>query len=620
MGPGRARAAVVLLAALALASLSTSARASRYIPMEQQTNAGGALAFAIETNLGAAQSFVPTASFTLTRIAAFVQDSGKSDALTILIVPDAGGRPDVATVLATASNDTSPAFAWSNFTLTPSVSVTGGTRYWIVADEAGGAGEGYLWRYENLDAYSRGNASTASGATWTTQPGDMAFVVYGWTPAAVAVTAVADRQTVAGGEPLSFTIQLTNTGTEDATSVWVNATLDARLRPVTAGPGPVSISGGVVTFRPSSVPLGTTILRINATAVGILQENASIVTPVTAEFFDGVGRQGLATAALVQTRAPMVTATMALTKTEADRGDLVTFEVTLRNRGTATAHDVWLNETLHPALTYLNDTAVSPPTRDGEHQSWHFLDVAPGSRRFNITTQVDPLATGDTVVANFLSVGFTDPAGDGLLPGKSNTAVFPVIGAGGDLGGAGSNPWLWGSFAISASVVGGTYLGIARRRLRTEEIFLVHQSGVLLVHMSKSMKADLDSDILSGMFTAIMNFVRDAFHYNAQQELTGLDLGQHHVHVRKGAYTYLALVHTGKRTRWLQQTATRAIVDIESEYGAMLSDWNGDTRTLVGVREILKGYFLSPTGPSRSMQRLRALLFRGGTFKPMRPL
>src|SRR2546427_12497134 len=98
MGPGRARAAVVLLAALALASLSTSARASRYIPMEQQTNAGGALAFAIETNLGAAQSFVPTASFTLTRIAAFVQGSVKSDALTILIVPAAGGGTELTSV------------------------------------------------------------------------------------------------------------------------------------------------------------------------------------------------------------------------------------------------------------------------------------------------------------------------------------------------------------------------------------------------------------------------------------------------------------------------------------------------------------------------------------------
>src|SRR6266508_3435654 len=78
-GP-RARAMLVLLAALALASLSSSVRASRFIPMESQSDTSGLLGYVIETNSGAAQSFVPTANFTATRVAAFVQDTGKSDA------------------------------------------------------------------------------------------------------------------------------------------------------------------------------------------------------------------------------------------------------------------------------------------------------------------------------------------------------------------------------------------------------------------------------------------------------------------------------------------------------------------------------------------------------------
>src|SRR6266571_2639842 len=618
MWPGRARAVFVLFAALALASLSNRVGASRYIPMEQQTDATGTLDFPVQTNVRAAQSFVPTANFTATRIAAFLQDVGRSDDLTLTLVPDAGGQPATMTILGSGTNNTNSAFEWANFTLTPSVAVTAGTTYWIVADDNAGSGEGYAWRYEATDAYPRGNASTATGATWTAQPGDFAFVVYGWIPAAVGLTVTADRTTVVGGEGVRYTIRVTNGGTEDATAVWVNATLDSRLRFASAGPGPVVFAGSVVTFNPSAIPTGTTLLFLNATASGIVQDNASLIVPVTVEFWDGAARDALATASIVRTRAPDVVARVALAESYADPGAVLAFDVTLTNRGNATAGHVWLNETLHRTLTYLNDTAPAPPTFDNAQQSWHFLDVVPGTQRFRVTVQLDPLATGDTIVTNFLSVDFTDPTGEGLVRGKSNTVWFRVIGP--SAGTGGSNPWLWGSFAISATIVGGTYLAYARRRLRTEEIFLIHHSGVLLVHMSKNLKADHDSDILSGMFTAIMNFVRDAFNYDSDKELTGLDLGEHRVHVRKGAYTFLALVYTGKRAKWLEKTASNAIIALESEHGEMLRDWNGDTRRLVGVREILKGYFLSPTGPSRSMGWLRGARFRGGTFKPMRPL
>ena len=209
---------------------------------------------------------------------------------------------------------------------------------------------------------------------------------------------------------------------------------------------------------------------------------------------------------------------------------------------------------------------------------------------------------------------YTDGVGIGGARGRSNTITLVISGGG-------ASPWLWGSFAISATLVGSTYVLYARRRLRTEEIFLIHQSGVLLVHMSKTLKADHDSDILSGMFTAIMSFVRDAFHYEGRQELHGMDLGEYRVHVRKGAFTYLAIVHTGKPNAWISRTAARAVQDVESQHGEMLRDWDGAVQSLGGVRDILRGYFLSPTGPSPSRGWIRAMIARlDQSFKPMRPL
>ncbi len=615
MRPGRARAGAILLAALALASLSV--RGSPYHEFDRQQGTSGALAFAVETNLRAAQSFVPTADFTATRVGLYVNDTGRDDALSVSLVPDAGGRPSASLVLGSGTNNSGPAFEWANFTLAPGVALRAGTRYWILADDNGGTGEGYLWRYEAADAYARGNASTATGGAWTTRAGDFAFTVYGWSAANVTATVTAGQPSVAGGDSVSFSIRFSNSGTELGTDAWVNATLDPRLQFVSAGPGPVALSGDVVTFQPPTIANGTT-LYVNATAAGVLQDNGTLVLPVTAEFFDGAARASLATSAALATRAPAVAAQLdvtTVTTSAVDPGAIVTFEVSLRNRGQAVAGHVWVNESLHRVLTYLSDTSPAPPTVDAEHQSWHFSDLGPGSLRFNVTVQVDPTAVGDTVVATFLSVEFTDPVGSGLLRGRSNTILFRVIGE------ASANPWLWGSFAISATIVGGTYVGFVRRRLRTEEIFLIHHSGVLLVHMSKTMKADHDSDILSGMFTAIMNFVRDAFHYEGRQELHGMDLGEYRVHVRKGGITYLALVHTGKPTRWIAKLAAASVQEIESQYGELLREWDGDTRALGGVRELLKGYFLSPTGPSRSMRWARSLLARAdATFKPMRPL
>ncbi|MEK6851525.1 MAG: hypothetical protein AABY30_03190, partial [Candidatus Thermoplasmatota archaeon] len=79
--------------------------------------------------------------------------------------------------------------------------------------------------------------------------------------------------------------------------------------------------------------------------------------------------------------------------------------------------------------------------------------------------------------------------------------------------------------------------------------------------------------------------------------------------------------HSGKPMRWVARMAVEAVKDIEAEFGDMLRNWDGDVSALAGIRDILRGHFLSPTGPSRSWRRFRATLARlDQTFKPMRPL
>ena len=619
MRAGRARAGIVLLAALALASLFVSSgAASSYHEMAAQRDTSSPLEQLTGGNARIGQSFRPAANYTLTRASLYVSDRGNDDTLAVRVHPDMGGVPDETSILGGATNNSASAYGWADFDFVPALPVVRGIPYWVVAESTNGIGNGYAWRYDGTDRYAAGNAATASGPSWTPLSGDLAFAAFGWTAADLTFLVTPERAAVAAGETLGYRIDLANAGTEDATDVWVNATLDGRLRFAGAGgAGTVSVAGNAVSFRLAAIPTGNATGFLNATAGPLLNDGGFLALPATVEYTDSVSRQAAATTALVEIRAPRVVAALSPSSAGVPAGALVTFRVSVSNEGREPAAHVWLNETPHASLTYLSDTAPVAPEQVAGRQSWHFLDVAPGTESFNVTLQVDPRVSDSTVMANFLSVEHTDRNGEGLVRAKSNTIWFTVVG-----GAAGPGPWLWGSFAISASVVGGGYLFLVRRRLRTEEIFLIHHSGVLLVHMSKSMKSDHDTDILSGMFTAIMNFVRDAFHYgSARQELHGLDLGQFRVHVRKGGITYLAIVHSGKPTRWVAHRALDAVRDVESEYGKMLQNWDGDVSALAGIRDILRGHFLSPTGPSRSWRRFRATIARlDQTFKPMRPL
>ncbi len=437
-------------------------------------------------------------------------------------------------------------------------------------------------------------------------------------PSAVLLSVVSDPKSVASGELVTFAATLTNAGAQPATDAWVNATLDKRLRFENhTGAGTATADGSDLSVYIPAAPPGNTSFAVSARAGTILDDRGAIEVTFVAAFTEGGERHEVSGDARVAMRAPEVVADLEFTDATASPGQVISFSVTVTNRGSEPAAHVWLNQSLHPALTYLADNAPVPPWVDGAHQSWHFVDLESGSVRFAVTVQVDPRAAETTVVTNFVAVDFTDALGQGQVRDRSPSIWFRVeLPPPAD----GTNALVWAPFAMSATIVGGTYLGLARRRLRIEEIFLIHKSGVLLVHMSKSLKADLDTDILTGMFTAIMSFVRDAFHYDEQQELQGLDLGQHCVLVRRGTITYLALVHTGKPTRWMSKTAARAVHEIEQLWGAMLLDWDGDTKDLVGVRDLLKGYFLSPTGPSRPGRWMRAFARVGQTFKPVRPL
>lgn len=121
------------------------------------------------------------------------------------------------------------------------------------------------------------------------------------------------------------------------------------------------------------------------------------------------------------------------------------------------------------------------------------------------------------------------------------------------------------------------------------QAFLIqHESGLLLAHFAHE-GVGTDSDLVSGMLTAIRDFVQDSFS-SAQGEHEQLDeivYGNQHIVIRGGAYAYVALVFEGIEPAGLRSQLYRFVTELHARYGTELSGYNGEQDVAVVFRPML---------------------------------
>ncbi|TLZ49538.1 MAG: DUF835 domain-containing protein [Methanobacteriota archaeon] len=78
-----------------------------------------------------------------------------------------------------------------------------------------------------------------------------------------------------------------------------------------------------------------------------------------------------------------------------------------------------------------------------------------------------------------------------------------------------------------------------------EDVFLIHESGILISHSARRLKPETDRDTMAGMLTAIMNFARVSF-TEGKGELRRLGLGEKTVTLERGRHLILAVVFAGE--------------------------------------------------------------------------
>ncbi|MDR1777328.1 MAG: OmpA family protein [Desulfovibrio sp.] len=120
---------------------------------------------------------------------------------------------------------------------------------------------------------------------------------------------------------------------------------------------------------------------------------------------------------------------------------------------------------------------------------------------------------------------------------------------------------------------------------RVEQIFFIHsQTGIPLVHLAFDEEQGKDADMVSSMFTAIQDFVRDCFAGgDSEGELESLQLGDHTIVVEKGAQAYLACVVRGTPPASFREQLRTTLDSLLLEYAEPLSGFSGDTEPFAGA-------------------------------------
>jgi OOP family OmpA-OmpF porin len=147
---------------------------------------------------------------------------------------------------------------------------------------------------------------------------------------------------------------------------------------------------------------------------------------------------------------------------------------------------------------------------------------------------------------------------------------------------------------------------------RVEQAFLIHrETGLLLGHCLADRVVAQDPDMVSGMLTAIRDFIGDSFQVSAADGVDAIRLGDLTILVRLGPRAILAAVVRGNAPNSLGVHLSETLESIHLSHAAALATFTGDMRGFADIDRSLQGSLRSQTrAPARS-RPWRAYLVMG---------
>jgi hypothetical protein len=124
---------------------------------------------------------------------------------------------------------------------------------------------------------------------------------------------------------------------------------------------------------------------------------------------------------------------------------------------------------------------------------------------------------------------------------------------------------------------------------RVEQVFLIHkETGLLLQHVIAESVSGQDGEMISGMLTAIQDFMRDSFGGAEGESLDTVEYGDRTLWIEQGPQATLAGVVWGNAPRELKVVFQEALESIHFEMREALGAFQGDASPFTAIRHHLE--------------------------------
>lgn len=200
-----------------------------------------------------------------------------------------------------------------------------------------------------------------------------------------------------------------------------------------------------------------------------------------------------------------------------------------------------------------------------------FLGSSEESRTFDITIRVTD------------SSGLSD----------SDTLTITVVRAP-PVHAARDNPWLYvGMIAMAGAAIGMLWFAVSRRKkpFVVQDMMLIHNDGFLITRLAHHAEGEIDQDVMSGMLTAVLNFVEDSMGSSADS-LKTFGFKEYQVLVSRGQKVFAAVVFKGDLPGDIDKPMKEFIDTVERIYKKNLAHWTGDIENDFAGVEVLISRFV----------------------------
>jgi len=389
------------------------------------------------------------------------------------------------------------------------------------------------------------------------------------------------------GTPLSFDVTLSNEGSGPAQDVWLNVSLPGGLLFVSdTSDGSRSTVGSDYVWHWTDVGTGTRAFRLSLQASPTVPDGSASDLAFRVEYTDSAGASQVPVGQTVRVSfvAPRIELVLTADRDVAPPGATVAFTLEARNLGSTPARNLWLVDAVDPRFEVVS-YASRVRAEGNQSLNWTLSDFQPGQEEtITLIVRVREGAAVRSLLANVFEATFTNSVGTVIGYVRSSPATLTVI--------ADLMPvaYILGGGAVLGAVL--VFFVYRRNRVQIEEVFLVYRDGILISHLSRTIVPDKDTDTVSGMLTAVQEFVKDAFRYGQHRELHQMEFGDYRILIERGRDVYLAVVYRGRDSGMIRKKVKGVLERIESAYGGVLATWDGSMEAVVGTRDILRDQLL----------------------------